>query len=290
MNISEIISKYLDSKGALSTNSIDAYKADCLSIATYFQNKNWTDLKPIELRGFISSIEQKGLAPATIERRRITLCGLSKFAAKNLGCTDIAENLRPIKIKKNPPKSVSKEKMAEMIAKANYGTLGFRNYTLVKTLFYTGIRRSEICSLTPSQLNVGEFSFFESVKTKGNKFRDIFVPDTLVTDIEKLIEENKKRYGHSNRIFLNKLGKPLTGHDIGQLFKVVSRKAYTKCTPHQARHTFAYLQYEAHGDLQTVAELMGHESISTTTKYTRRHKGEFFRLCTRALSTFSNAA
>ena len=146
-----------------------------------------------------------------------------------------------------------------------------RDRAILETLFSTGLRVSELCSLD-RYINIdrGEVT----VRGKGEKLRVVFLSDSA-KDILKMYLE--KRFDTEPALFisLTKAKKPKV---IGRIIprtveRIVNRYARAvgitgKITPHQLRHQFATDLLSNGADLRSVQELLGHSSITTTQIYT----------------------
>lgn len=108
------------------------------------------------------------------------------------------------------------------------------------------------------------------VKTKGNKFRDILFPKSLIDEIKPFYDSNGHEY-----LFYNvhsKTDKPVTKRGFSsQLKKLAEMSGIPQevAYPHSFRHLFARNCLDKGMNISQLADLLGHESISTTAIYTR---------------------
>jgi integrase/recombinase XerD len=149
---------------------------------------------------------------------------------------------------------------------------GFRNRSILETLYSSGLRVSELVNLEWSRINLKEKYLI--VVGKGNKER--IVP--LGSDAKKYMEI----YFHEIRsllspkkedqdiVYLNRRGGKLTRQMIFFIVKKTAEEARINkdISPHTYRHSFATHMIEGGADLRVVQELLGHESITTTEIYT----------------------
>ena len=139
-----------------------------------------------------------------------------------------------------------------------------RLYMLLMTIASTGIRVSELRYVTVESLNCGQISVYN--KGKG---RLIILP----LDLCRKLEEFCRVQGIlSGGIFLTKKGNPISRQEIWRMLKGLAKAAgieKEKVFPHNFRHLFAVTYMEQHGDLGTLASLLGHQDINTTRIYTR---------------------
>jgi len=136
---------------------------------------------------------------------------------------------------------------------------GLRDKAVMETLFSTGLRVSELCSL-PRDLDLSAEEF--SVRGKGEKVRVVFLSPEAKSAIKKYLE--KRKDVDNDQMF------PMTARSIQRLIKHYAIKACIgkKVTPHVVRHMFATDLLGNGADLRSVQMLLGHANIATTQIYT----------------------
>ncbi len=152
---------------------------------------------------------------------------------------------------------------------------GLRDKAILELFFSTGLRVSELCSLSRDlDLRKDEFS----VRGKGEKVRVVFLSNEAKAAIKKYLD---KRVDVEDALFVqlkNPIGKKeeakelsrLTARSIERIVKYYAVKAgiSKKVTPHVIRHSFATDLLENGADLRAVQMLLGHANITTTQIYT----------------------
>ncbi len=229
------------------------------------------------------TIKDQTLKVITQNYHLISLRSFLKYLAKR----DI-KSLTPEKIElpKTParhPEFLTTEEVARLIeaTKAEKNKLTrLRDDAILKTLFSTGLRISELTNLKQDQINLkrGEFS----VRGKGDKMRVVFLSDHAAEALEKYLDE---REDNSKALFIRHREKEsvekqiesqgeikngLTPRSIQRLIKKYAMVAgiMKKITPHTLRHSFATDLLTNGADIRAVQEMLGHASISTTQIYT----------------------
>src|SRR6516225_137719 len=158
------------------------------------------------------------------------------------------------------------------------GLLLRRDRALLELLYAAGLRVSELTGLNLADLDRKECML--RVRGKGNKERivpyggkasealDAYWP---VRD-QLLLEATAERRGpaHREAVFLNYAGRRLTQRSVGRIVKKYVRLANINWDlhPHSLRHAFATHLLADGADLRAIQELLGHQSLSTTQKYT----------------------
>jgi len=134
-----------------------------------------------------------------------------------------------------------------------------RNRAILETLFSTGLRISELCSLKVDDINIARGEF--SVRGKGGKIRVVFLSDRAKTALKSYLD---KRADMSDILF------DITPRSIQRMLRAYAIRAgiAKKVTPHVLRHAFATDLLQNGADLRSVQALLGHANISTTQIYT----------------------
>ncbi len=145
--------------------------------------------------------------------------------------------------------------------------LGLRDYTILVTLVFTGMRLQELVNL-----NLNDIDFERStikVFGKGAKERLIPMNKILIDTLRDYFE--KRPITEDKAVFLNRMNKRISGRQIERIVKNYALKANinkTKISPHKLRHTFATLLHLSEVDLLEIQSLLGHSSITSTQIYT----------------------
>ena len=139
-----------------------------------------------------------------------------------------------------------------------------RDRALLRTLFSTGLRVSELCAL-PRTLDLSTHEY--SVRGKGGKVRVVFFSDDAHDTIRVYL---KMREDMADTLFASSKGNPLTPRAVERIVAARARQAGISkhITPHGLRHAFATNLLENGADLRSVQELLGHANVATTQIYT----------------------
>lgn len=151
----------------------------------------------------------------------------------------------------------------------NHNLTGYRDIAVLELLFATGLRVSELCSVTPEDLNLK--NGFVRVQGKGARERIIFIsnPDTL-SALRSYQKFYIKEISESGWFFVNRLGNRLSEQSVRGIIKKYTEiaKLDEYITPHMFRHSFATLMLEEDVDIRYIQSILGHSSITTTQIYT----------------------
>lgn len=180
-----------------------------------------------------------------------------------------------IKIPKKPnklPRFLTKEQ-AEKVLLASFShdwTYQFeqhRNYAIIATFLFTGIRASELLNLKVTDVNIISGTIFIE-GGKNNKDRYVPIHYKLKRVLTTYIKERKRLKKNSEWFFTGlRSGKRLTPKNLALICKKISKQAGLKFTPHMLRHTFATEALNEGVDIFKTSKLLGHTDIKTTTIY-----------------------
>jgi integrase/recombinase XerC len=141
-----------------------------------------------------------------------------------------------------------------------------RDTAVVELLYGSGLRVSELCSLTLASVDLHGAA--ATVWGKGSKERRVPLSPPCVVALERwsaLRAEVAAPTGLRDALFVNGRGNKLTPRDVR---RILDRRAIDPTHPHALRHTFATHLLDNGADLRAVQELLGHASVATTQRYT----------------------
>lgn len=157
------------------------------------------------------------------------------------------------------PKALTKEEVDKIIL----GAETEKSEIIVRMLYYTGLRVSELVNLKRKDIN------FEAgqgiIKGKGNKQRQIFLTPGLIEKLNNFFAQ------HPDYEYVLSKDKPLTARNIQKIVEKIAKKQgiQKKVTPHVFRHSYATHLLEDGTDIRTIQALLGHENLQTTQIYTK---------------------
>ena len=144
-----------------------------------------------------------------------------------------------------------------------------RDIAILETLFATGIRISELCSLTLQTVNLIEQNI--RIHGKGNKERIIQIEnDDVLAILKEYLSYRNSLNPDTSYFFINRYQKGLSEQSVRKMIHQTSKDAAIEqnITPHMFRHSFATYLLDENVDIRYIQELLGHSSISVTQIYT----------------------
>lgn len=275
----EAFLEMMSAERGASVHTLDAYRRDLVDFRAFLTARSVPLQKASaeDIRGFLASLSQAGLAASTQARRLSAIKQLFRFFLdEDVRQDDPTSIIEAPKRGRSLPKIVSEDQTAALItaAGAMEGPEAVRLLCIIELLYASGLRVSELVSL-PLNAVTGERKML-LVRGKGGKER--LVP------LGAPAREAIKAYLSVREGFLPRLEKAqrflfpsrgveghLTRRRVGQLMKDLAVKAGVdpaRLSPHVLRHAFAS-HLVAHGaDLRSVQQLLGHADIATTQIYT----------------------
>ena len=262
-----------------SNHSITAYAKDLSELAIYIdEEKLGSDIKVVDfyvLRGFITTLYDKELSKSSIERKISTLKSFFKFLyRRGIIADNPARMLKFPKKEKYLPNVFNVDDIFTLLDLPDKSTpMGMRDALILELLYGTGVRVSELVGLDRSMIDLQGMRIL--VLGKGKKERIVpLAPEliSLIKDYYKVMYDivSEGRVVESDALIINRLGTRMTDRTIRRVVEAYLKKAGLPLdySPHSFRHTFATHLLEGGADLRSIQELLGHESLATTQKYT----------------------
>lgn len=269
---------YLRYQKNYSQLTIESYHREICQFMDYLCQENIDDFKDVKypfLRGYLMQLHNQKLSTTTINHKLTSLRSFYRFLQKEEYVNDnpflLIESLKTPQ--KNPDFLYVDEMIALLDSIETNTSLGRRNKAMLELMYASGLRCSEIVSLTLKQID------FQSqillIHGKGQKDRYVPFHDYACDWLKTYILEDRPvlmsvQHQEHDFVFVNKNGGRMTNRGVENVVDRVTQKydATKKIHPHTFRHSFATHLLERGVDLRTVQELLGHENLSTTQVYT----------------------
>jgi integrase/recombinase XerC len=270
---------YLQVARRLSPHTLKGYQEDLLQFAAFLEAEGvaeWSQVTHRHLRRFLGDLQGKGYARRSTARKLAALRSFFRYLCRDQGLpANPAAGIFTPKLERTLPHCMRPPEIERLLAAPDRSTpLGLRDAALLETLYSTGMRVSELVSLTPADVARGDTL---RVIGKGNKERVVFLGGPARAAIEGYVARGRPelaaarwRGKASGALFLNKNGTALSDRSVRTIVARYVQEAAlgTKISPHALRHSFATHLLENGADLRAVQELLGHASLATTQIYT----------------------
>jgi integrase/recombinase XerC len=239
----------------------------------------------ITIREFLASLRFKGNQKSSMARKLAAIRSLFRFLHRE---GKIEQNparlVRTPRIPKRNPRFLSQNEIETILELPDPSTdRGLRDSSMLELLYATGIRVSELVGL-----NLEDCSFKQRlIKVKGKGRKERLVPFgektsealTKYLNVRQRQLVRKRTCREPNALFLNLRGERITARSVQRILKqyIDQSARLMKVHPHVFRHSFATHLLNRGADLRSIQELLGHESLSTTQKYTHLAVEELIR-------------
>lgn len=280
--LSNFISEYLktcETIKKLDVKTIKAYRIDLAQFHTFMlSQEDFTEKTTLNL--FLSLLHQK-YKPKTVKRKIATLKAFFHYLVYEELLSQSPFNKVNVKFRepqvlpRTVPNAIIETFLRTMYKEKNLAQTTYkyksilRDIAVIELLFATGVRVSELCSLTISQIDFTTYKII--INGKGSKERILQIGNE---DVKEILSEYyaafKTDISKTGWFFINRLHKRYSEESVrNMIVKYLDLAAIDMhITPHMFRHSFATLLLESDVDIRYIQRMLGHSSIKTTEIYT----------------------
>lgn len=282
-NLQTHISYYLNycqAQKRLDTKTLKAYRIDLKQFEQKIPTDDISNVSPDVLETYIANLHQT-YAPKTVKRKIASVKAFFHFLELKEKIDRSPFHKIEIKFREPVilPKTISLRTIETFLstiyqqrksAKTDHQRRNaLRDAAVIETLFATGIRISELCSLKPSDVDLQDNCIL--IYGKGSKERKLQIGNE---DVARILRKYKDSYLSEmqtcNHFFANQNSTPLSDQSVRRMINKYTALSPIELhiTPHMFRHTFATSLLEADVDIRYIQEMLGHSSIHITEIYT----------------------
>ena len=276
--ISNFIEMIVIERG-LAKNTLTSYKNDLDQLNEFCKKKNLDTIKLDEknLEDYLSKFINQGYEKTSLARKISTYTQFFDFLIEEkLIANNPIKNIKQPKLDSKLPVIISIKDIQNLISYSKQDTtnLGIRLNCMIEIMYASGIRVSELVSMTLASLY--QDKNFIIISGKGNKERLIPISKDTQNTINDYLKIRKFFFNKNKEVkwlFPSKQSKigHITRQRFSQLLSLLADKAdvqIKKISPHKLRHAFASHLLANGADLRSLQQMLGHEDISTTQIYT----------------------
>ena len=272
----EAFLKHLQFEKRVSLNTRKSYKNDLNQFFEFYKNYAKVDtLKEVDkraIRSWVIELSLKDLSNRTINRKIASLKSFFKFLIKrkiiNINPTN---NIHALKTNQPLPHFIKEKDIKYLFDNITFKNdfNGNRDLLILELLYGTGIRISELINLKTKDLD----NHKKEIKVLGKRGKERIIPLNNSAFAQTIkYEKLKKKLNYKNKEYLlcTEKGKKIYPMLISRVVKnnLSSLINSEKYNPHLLRHTFATHILNKGADLNSIKELLGHESLAATQVYT----------------------
>ncbi|MEJ2182467.1 MAG: site-specific tyrosine recombinase XerD [Nitrospirota bacterium] len=257
----------------LARNTVQSYAADLGKFHAFLEQrgKGLAAFGKDDIVDFLEQERAAGLSQASLSRALSSVRGLVRYLLlRGLMKEDPVENLPSPRKWETLPKALSQGEVKGLLRTSGRGAFALRDAAMLELIYSSGLRVSELLSLTLGDVNF-EAGFLR-VTGKGSKERVVPAHPRALGKVRRYVRELRPRLlkrRHSEYLFLTARGAPMSRQRFWQALKAYGRAAGVVLSPHTLRHSFATHMLEGGADLRSLQKMLGHSDISTTQVYTK---------------------
>ena len=257
--------------------------------AEYGAGQTADRIEHLHVRAYLGTLYERGLSKASAARALGAVRGWFKWLARTGRVEqNVAALVATPRLPRHLPRVPSIEQMNRVVESVDEDAASWpaRDGAILELLYGCGIRNAELTALNLADIHWANEVIL--VRGKGQKQRYVPLGDAAAQALRSYLAERSARLAAAATgrilptpaLFLNLqlrgLGKPggearLTTRSVGRIVKrvAVSRGLSADVHPHTLRHAFGTHLLEEGADLRAIQELLGHERLSTTQRYTQ---------------------
>ena len=267
--LEKYINEYLASEYNTSQNTRDSYATDLYLLAKYYKNQNIKKLNKEDIQEYL----RKSNKASKTKARYLTV--INKFyqylCENHVILSNPCEGIKMPKIEKKLPDYLTVEEVDNLLNIRASTSYDLRNKAMLEVLYATGMRISELCNLTMSNLFLEDS--LVKVMGKGSKERIVPLNDIAIEALNEYLKFARNDLLGTKTceyVFISSRHSKITRQAFFKYIKkLCALKGIKKnISPHTLRHSFATHLLSNGADLRVVQELLGHSDISTTQIYT----------------------
>ena len=260
---------YLNYEKNFSKHTVSAYLRDVKVFEKFLAQNDCKISNEINysfIRQWIVSLSEKRYSKTSINRKIASLKSYFNFLVN----IDIIES-SPLKGHKNLKSSskivipFSEDEIMQVFENFNDSKISDRDKLIIEIFYSTGLRREELINIKIQDIFLKE----GLIKILGKRSKERLIPilPTLSKNLKNfIINNNNSKYLFETKK-LKKISVSTVYRLINKYFRLVSSKV--KISPHVLRHTFATHMLNNGADINTIKEILGHSSLSSTQIYTK---------------------
>lgn len=277
--IERAVAKFLRSlqERNASAHTIKAYRADLAQFAEYVGPQSWRDIDHVLIRGYLAQLYERGLSKTSVARALAALRSLYKWLAQE---GEVQQNPAALvatpKLPKRLPRVPTIEELNTVLdsGMAECSAFAEREQVILELLYGCGMRNSELVGINLDDVRWSNELIL--VRGKGRKERYVPFGESAKSALQIYLPVRQQVLAESRRttekaLLINLRGTRLTTRSVGRIVKqiAVARGLSPEVHPHTLRHAFGTHMLEEGADLRAIQEMLGHERLSTTQRYTQ---------------------
>ncbi len=282
---------HLDIEKGSSTATLASYRRDLIQFEEYLCSRSLTlgRLEKVDrevVRGFLAYLHGKRMAKTSVSRKLSSLRSFFKYMIKMGFCTGNPMNgIRNPKQETRHPRALNVDQVSGLLdASADLTPQDRRDLALAEVLYGSGLRVSEAIGLDIDDADIS--SGILRISGKGGKERLAPLSDSSAKALDAYIRVRGEFNSDpaDNAMFFGNRGKRINRRQVNRILErmAADAKLQGRVHPHMLRHSFASHMLQSGADMRSVQELLGHERLTTTQRYTHLNLQQIMNVYDRA--------
>jgi integrase/recombinase XerC len=259
-----------------SPHTINAYRKDLAGFAAHVGEAGWENIDHVRIRGFLSRLYERGLSKTSVARSLAAVRSIYRWMAREgMVEQNPAKLVATPRLPQKLPRVPTIEEMNTVLDGDLPETVAFpeRDRLLLELLYGCGIRNSELVGINLEDVHPQNEAIL--VRGKGKKERYVPFNPAVASALQAYLPARRlvvvKAGKSTPALLVNRRGGRLTTRSVGRIVKAiaVAKGLSPDVHPHTLRHAFGTHMLQEGADLRAIQELLGHERLSTTQRYTQ---------------------
>jgi integrase/recombinase XerC len=284
---------HMEAERNLSSHTVINYLVDLYHFKSFLESDpfsdmlgDFNDINHRVIRAFLGSLYRQKVKKVTMARKIAALRAFFKYLLREGRIdSDPACLIQVPRSEKYIPVFLSRDEMGAILAvMKDDQAFDTMDRAIIELFYSSGIRLSELTGLNVEDLDLT--GGLVKIRGKGKKERIVPLGPYAVNAIQCYVAQRDKTSEGNFKdsltvpLFINKKGQQISTRTVARIVDKVVRISgiKRKISPHVLRHTFATHLMEAGADLRSIQEMLGHESLSTTQKYTSVSIGKLMEI------------
>lgn len=275
---------FLEVQRNVSVNTLRAYLTDLEEYADFLKgpnnrlsHKTMQEAQTETIRAYMAFLHGRRLKKVSINRKISSLRAFYRYLLRDgVVKNNPTQGIQSPKMEKYIPTFLSVDETFELLSATpdHNSESGLRDQAMLELFYSSGLRLSELAGLNTEDVNFSAAQV--KLRGKGRKERIVPVGGPALQSVRNYlsatqsVRKEKWANGLHEALFLNARGERITTRSIARIVDAATARSGIgrKISPHALRHSFATHLLNAGADLRSIQEMLGHESLSTTQKYT----------------------
>lgn len=283
----DLFHAYIATERRMAPGTVQNYMTDLHDFAAWLEAQQVVALGEVtarEVRSWQMEHMERGEAAGTVKRRLSSLSSFFRFLRRHgYFDSDIMAKIRAPHQPKRLPVFFKEKELEHLYDEGIFADdfIGRRDQLMLRLLYETGIRRSELAGLKEQSADLSALTL--KVLGKRDKERLIPIENELAHNISQYLSlKHQETDSDSEYMFVDKKGRPIKPATVYSVVKkyMAPLSNADRISPHVFRHSFATHILNEGGNLQAIKELLGHADLATTEVYThvtREHLKEVYK-------------